>query len=170
MRRWSIVLAFVFCGAAVVLPTRALAGLHFCNKTGNAVTLAIATYDYGRAYTAPRLDHVEGWWTIEPGQCKTPIGRPLDARRNGRGSLLFVYMYYAYSSTNIWNGNTAADKEGTRYYCVDPAQAFDTWQDGWDSDTASRPGQCAPGVERQYFRPIYEANDHRTDSTVNLVE
>jgi uncharacterized membrane protein len=71
------------------LPSAARAELKFCNQTNEQVSVAIG-YKAGEEWTS------EGWWTIDPGQCKVPVGGVLKNR---------YYYYYADSDSNKWDGD-----------------------------------------------------------------
>jgi uncharacterized membrane protein len=78
--------ALIVLTIGIGLPTAARAELKFCNHTSEQVSLAIgfSSPDSGQ-WTS------EGWWTIDPNQCKVPIGGVLKAR---------YYYYYADSDSN----------------------------------------------------------------------
>jgi uncharacterized membrane protein len=83
--------ALVALTIALALPTAARAELKFCNHTKEQVSVAIGynSTDSGQ-WTS------EGWWTIDPDQCKVPIGGVLKQR---------YYYYYADSDSNKWDGD-----------------------------------------------------------------
>ena len=56
----------------------ALADFRVCNKTRSLINVAIGT-DAGKAFAT------EGWWTVVPRSCATPIREPLTGR--------YVYLY-----------------------------------------------------------------------------
>jgi uncharacterized membrane protein len=81
--------------AGSLAPARA--DLRVCNKTRVLINLAVGT-------SAGAQFSTEGWWTVTPGSCATPIKGPLTGR--------FVYLY----ATDI----DAADVlKGTVSMCVD---------------------------------------------------
>jgi uncharacterized membrane protein len=82
-------LALVALTIGLALPGAARADLKFCNHTTQQVTVAIG-------YSADGEWTSEGWWTVDPNQCKTPIG---DALKNR------YYYYYAESDSNKWDGD-----------------------------------------------------------------
>jgi len=73
---------FVRMSIALVLlaasQARAFADFRVCNKTRSVINLAIGT-DAGQDFAT------EGWWTLKPGSCATPIPWPLTGR--------YVYLY-----------------------------------------------------------------------------
>ena len=92
---------FVF--AALILglgiPTAAQAELKFCNKTKGQVNVAVG-YKVGEDWTS------EGWWTIEPGSCKVPVGGVLKNR---------YYYYYADSDSKVWDGDFIFCTQDTKF-------------------------------------------------------
>ena len=64
--------------AASIPSTSARADLRVCNKSHVLVNLAVGAND-GEDFAT------EGWWTVTPGSCATPIHGPLKGR--------FVYLY-----------------------------------------------------------------------------
>ncbi len=75
----------------MALPTAARAELKFCNHTKEQVALAVGfSSPDSKQWTS------EGWWTIDPNDCKVPIGGVLKAR---------YYYYYADSGSNKWDGD-----------------------------------------------------------------
>jgi uncharacterized membrane protein len=81
--------------AGSLAPARA--DLRVCNKTRVLINLAVGA-------SAGAQFSTEGWWTVTPGSCATPIKGPLEGR--------FVYLY----ATDI----DAADVlKGTVSMCVD---------------------------------------------------
>ncbi|HYA74356.1 MAG TPA: DUF1036 domain-containing protein, partial [Roseiarcus sp.] len=73
MRRALLVLAAL---AGSFSPVRA--DLRVCNKTKVLINLAVGA-NAGADFST------EGWWTVTPGSCATPIKGPLKGR--------FVYLY-----------------------------------------------------------------------------
>ncbi len=74
-----------------------LADLRVCNKTRVLINLAVGT-NAGADFAT------EGWWTVTPGSCATPIRGPLTGR--------YVYLY----ATDIDNADVL---RGTVSMCVD---------------------------------------------------
>ena len=56
--------------AEVVDARQETAGLKFCNETSEIQSVSIG-------YRGAEDWVSEGWWNVEPGECKTPIGEPL---------------------------------------------------------------------------------------------
>ena len=75
--------------AMSTLPGVAHAELKFCNHTNEKVSLVIG-------YNSPDSNEwtSEGWWTIDPSQCKVPLGGVLKSR---------YYYYYAESDSGKWD-------------------------------------------------------------------
>ena len=170
MRALSYITAIVGVAAAIALPIRAEAGLHFCNTTKYAVFVAIAIYPKGdlpvAGSTNASLSRVDGWWKIAPGKCTTPIGKPLDASVYGPSRQPnYEYLYFAVTEDGSfhWGGDTSDDKEGTRHYCVLLSGPFGFWDQGHDSDDG--PVTCATGASR-HFHTIDAYR--KTDVTTNL--
>ena len=91
------------------------AGLHFCNRTGNTVYVAVG-WEYDWDELAGGYDEwaAEGWWTIAPGQCVTPP--PVAGVLNGQNA---DYYYYANDSHgHIWSGDEK--------FCANPTLPFST--------------------------------------------
>lgn len=68
------------CAAATLFASSntALADLRVCNKTKYLINLAVG-------YSAGEHFATEGWWTVTPGSCATPIRGALTGR--------YVYLY-----------------------------------------------------------------------------
>jgi uncharacterized membrane protein len=91
---WRMALTlFLLAGSQV--PSRA--DLRVCNKTRVLVNLAVGT-NAGADFAT------EGWWTVTPGSCATPIRGPLTGR--------YVYLY----ATDIDNADVL---KGSVSMCVD---------------------------------------------------
>ncbi len=75
----------------LTLPMAARAELKFCNHTKEQVSVAIGFSSPGSGQWTS-----EGWWTIDPNDCKVPIGGVLKNR---------YYYYYADSDSNKWDGD-----------------------------------------------------------------
>ena len=84
-------LGFSALAVATTAPGVARAELKFCNHTTEQVSLAIG-------YNSPDSNEwtSEGWWTIDPNQCKVPLGGVLKSR---------YYYYYADSDSGKWDGD-----------------------------------------------------------------
>lgn len=115
----------IFATAAALRPAPAAASFHVCNTTGEPLKVAIAADEmYG-----PMWD--EGWWTLQQGDCLTPIAGDLDR------DFETIYLY-AESATRQWGGGFNI--------CVDPQRKF-YFEGRLTSDS------CA-GREERGFRPI----------------
>ena len=75
---------FLFALLACFVATPALAGLNFCNQASSNVSVAIG-YKDNDSWTS------EGWWTVAPGDCTTPVAGDLKNR----------YYYYRLTSPDI---------------------------------------------------------------------
>lgn len=143
MKRWVWVAAFVLVWAVALRPAPAAAGLHICNKTENKINVSVAILS-GDCIVAACDYRVEGWWNIDPGGCKTPIGADLDASGDTD------YYYYAEDSQGgTWTGSTSL--------CVDPEDAFDF------NDQQQQ--ACTGGAHRS-FKHI--STDRSPDYTLSL--
>jgi uncharacterized membrane protein len=82
---------FVALFAVSIFAGVAHAELKFCNHTNEQVSLVIG-------YNSPDTNEwtSEGWWTIDPSQCKVPLGGVLKSR---------YYYYYAESDSGKWDGD-----------------------------------------------------------------
>ena len=82
---------FVALIAVSALPGVARAELKFCNHTNEQVSVAIGYNDLdSNEWTS------EGWWTLDPNQCKVVFGGVLKSR---------YYYYYADSDSGKWDGD-----------------------------------------------------------------
>lgn len=70
--------------AGLVAGTPALAGLEFCNETDRKRTIAIG-------YSKDKIWTSEGWWGLQPGECKTLVGGDLEQR----------YYYYRATARGV---------------------------------------------------------------------
>jgi uncharacterized membrane protein len=99
--------------AALLASAPARAEWRVCNKTGSLLNLAIGS-------SAKTDFATEGWWTVTPGSCSTPIHGPLASR--------FLYLY----AIDI---NGADVTKGTVSMCVDSGKfrivgIADCWRRG----------------------------------------
>lgn len=93
------VLMLIVAASAVVLAGQAQADFKICNKSKFKVTTAFGYKESGQ-WTS------EGWWTIDPGQCRTVYSKNLSQQ---------YYYYYAESTDGEWTWSDtyifcAADK------------------------------------------------------------
>ncbi len=112
--------AMIFA-AVFLLPSAALAGLEICNKSDARQSVSIG-YKSGDDWVS------EGWWNIEPGDCKEPV----------KGDLKNRYYYYR----SHVNGKAYATGEVT--FCT----KSDAFTIVGDSDCAAR------GFEALGFRKL----------------
>ena len=109
--RRAFLALFLVAGGASVAP--ASADLRVCNKTKVLINVSVGV-NAGADFST------EGWWTVTPGSCATPLKGPLTGR--------FVYLY----ATNI----DAADVlKGAVSMCVDRGKfkvfgVSDCWRRG----------------------------------------
>jgi uncharacterized membrane protein len=137
MKRWFFLVPFLLFGALWLRPAPAVAGLHVCNKVDKAVYVAIGTSDM-------ISDESQGWWHIEPGECKTPIGAGLDTD----GYTYYYLFAHSDDDTMIWSG---AGSEHAYDFC--------TVADVFTID------DCAKGTQRSFRR--IDTNDS-ADYTYDL--
>jgi len=124
------------------------ANVRFCNKTGTSATLAIAYAEKDASGTSTN-GHlgvvVEGWWNIEPDQCK--VVSNIDAGD------YWVY-FYAYSTDGgTWDGRS--------WLCVSSRRFQTGTQFKRQSD------QCQAGYRLQGFRMITTAAKNHTHNLTN---
>lgn len=143
MKRWFILVPFVLFGVLWLRPLPAIAGLHICNKTDNKLYVAVAVMS-GDCYMDWCHSDVQGWWNIEPGDCKTPIGYALDTSGDTD------YYYYAEDANGgTWTGGLSL--------CVDPKDAFE-YKDREEED-------CVTNSKKDFKRI---KTDKYTDYTLSL--
>lgn len=143
MKRSVLVTALAVGALMILCGAKAQAGLHICNKTENKLYVAVAIMS-GDCYMDWCSERVQGWWNIEAGDCKTPIGENLDTSSDTD------YYYYAEDSNGAtWTGGLSL--------CVDPQNAFD-FKDREEE-------QCVSGTHKN-FKKI-ETGSY-TDYTLSL--
>jgi uncharacterized membrane protein len=91
---WRALISLAFL-ASTAHPARA--DLRVCNLTRILLNLAVGT-NVGEDFVT------EGWWTVTPGSCSTPIHGPLTGR--------YVYLY----ATDIHNADVL---KGSVSMCID---------------------------------------------------
>ncbi len=136
-----ILAVLIFGGAFVAAAARADANVHFCNATPLPVSVAIAmqwTNAIGASYQA-----VEGWYTIEGGQCETPL--PFDP------SMRSLAFYYAANS----HDDTWDKLAEPRSYCVNELESFRNWN-SFEETT------CEPPASKREFRHILTGRNDQT--------
>ena len=143
MKRLFWVAPVVLFAVFFFRPAPALAGLHICNKTESKVYVAVAIMS-GDCMFDWCNERVQGWWNIEAGDCKTPIGENLDTSGDTD-----YYFYAEDSGGTTWTGSLSL--------CVDPQNAFD-YKDREEE-------QCTEGTHKN-FQKIKTAS--YTDYTLSL--
>jgi uncharacterized membrane protein len=78
MRKGLAAFAFVGLGCVLAGTAPARAELRVCNQTRYLVNIAVG-------YNSETSYRTEGWWTVTPTACATPIKGPLENR--------YVYVY-----------------------------------------------------------------------------
>jgi len=101
----------LFVGAAIVLtaaialtPAKAQASFKICNNYKDHISTAVAYYSKEYDYFIS-----EGWWALDPGQCKTAIGGDLADR--------YIYVY-------AMNDGQSWEWSGDYKMCVNPDDPF----------------------------------------------
>jgi uncharacterized membrane protein len=88
-----------FAGICIALLLRspaAQASLQLCNQSNAKVYAAVAYHDNTKPAASEWFS--EGWWTIQPGGCVTPLSGPLRVR--------YVYVYGETEGyTRTWTGS-----------------------------------------------------------------
>lgn len=105
--------AVIVLTATVIGASPARAEWRVCNRTGSLINLAVGA-PAGADFAT------EGWWTVTPGSCSTPLHGPLKGR--------FLYLF----ATDI---NGADVTRGTVSMCVDSGKfrvvgISDCWRRG----------------------------------------
>ena len=106
MHRYALFFAAALAFAAIVAftPTPARANFRVCNGYHQHISTAVAYYSSEYSYAIS-----EGWWTLDPGECKTALG----------GDLKVQYVYvYAVNDDNSW------EWAGDYKVCVNPNDPF----------------------------------------------
>ena len=122
MRRWFWLAPFALLALVFFRPVPARANLQICNKTDYKVSVAVATLS-GDCYIDYCTERIQGWWNIDAGDCKTPIGGDLDTSGDTD------YYFYAESSNSTWTGSLPL--------CIDPNYEFDYNQREDDACTSN---------------------------------
>jgi uncharacterized membrane protein len=117
-----------FAGISIALwarPPAAHAALQLCNQSNVKVYAAIAYHDASKPAASEWFS--EGWWTISPGGCVTPVSGALRVR--------YVYVYGETEGlTRYWKGKNE--------FCT-VSDEFEIW--GSNSDA------CTGGTLRQFI-------------------
>jgi uncharacterized membrane protein len=130
-----------------VFHIEANANVRFCNNTGSRTTIAIAYVEKdapGTSTNGHRGITVEGWWNIEPNECK--VVSSIEAGN------YWVY-FYAHSSDSTWAGRS--------FLCV----ASRRFQSG--TQFMREGDQCQTGYRLQGFRRIETAAKNHTHNLTN---
>jgi uncharacterized membrane protein len=115
----------------------AQAGLHFCNDGAVRLEIAISYPDPARGWVA------EGWWAVDPGQCRTVIDNPLNSR---------YYYFFAHdnSDTTRFSGETP--------YCIQDKK-FTIYQAQFTHDGKRNEADCTQaGLRLEKFKVMDTAN------------
>jgi uncharacterized membrane protein len=127
-----VALGLVILLAAITATTqRAHAGLRFCNDATVRLEIAISYPDSARGWVA------EGWWLVDPGQCRTVIDNPLKSR---------YYYFFAHDSSG-----------GTRFsgetpYCIQ-TEKFTLYQAQFTHSGKRTEADCAQaGLRLEKFK------------------
>jgi uncharacterized membrane protein len=106
MRNFALfVVATLALTAALALkPAQAQASFKVCNQSDEHINTAVAYYDKQYDYFIS-----EGWWGLDPGQCKTAKSEDLKVR-----------YFYVYAENNSDSDHWS----GTYKMCVDPDDPF----------------------------------------------
>ncbi|HEV2908661.1 MAG TPA: DUF1036 domain-containing protein [Candidatus Eremiobacteraceae bacterium] len=106
MTRYALLLAAAIAvmGAVAFTPAQAKASFKVCNEYKEHINSAVAYYSSEYDYFIS-----EGWWSLDPGQCKTAIA----------GDLKVKYVYvYAVNDGDSWHW------PGDYKMCVNPNDPF----------------------------------------------
>ena len=103
-----VVLALV--AAIALAPAPARASFKVCNGYNEHINTAVAYYSKEYDYFIS-----EGWWGLDPGQCKTAIGGDLKDR--------YIYVY-AINNEDSWEWSGNDNNGGAYSMCVNPDDPF----------------------------------------------
>ena len=106
MTKYALLLAAAIAvmGAVAFTPAQAKASFKVCNEYKEHINSAVAYYSSEYDYFIS-----EGWWSLDPGQCKTAIA----------GDLKVKYIYvYAVNDGASWHWS------GDYKMCVNPNDPF----------------------------------------------
>jgi uncharacterized membrane protein len=103
-----VVLALV--AAIALAPAPARASFKVCNGYNEHINTAVAYYSKEYDYFIS-----EGWWGLDPGQCKTAIGGDLKDR--------YIYVY-AINNEDSWEWSGNDNNGGAYSMCVNPNDPF----------------------------------------------
>ena len=102
LKRISLAIC-VLLAACFTLADASWAGFRVCNQTPQQVDVAFG-YPHGQfGWTS------EGWWVLQPGQCRLVMRGPLSNR--------YYYLFAKGSQGSIWD---ASDGRAGSFFCVQP--------------------------------------------------
>jgi len=112
MKRLAVLAAAALAviGAMALLPSPARASFKVCNNYKEHINTAVAYYSKEYDYFIS-----EGWWGLDPGQCKTAIAGNLKVR--------YVYVY-AVNNDDSWEWSGDDNNGGAYKMCVNPEDPF----------------------------------------------
>jgi uncharacterized membrane protein len=123
------------------------ANVRFCNKTGATASVAIAYVELdeeGTTTNGHRGVTVEGWWSLEPNECKVVS--------NINAGDYSVY-YYAHSSAGMWEGRSLLCIASRRFQIGDRFKRQNE--------------QCPAGFRLQGFRSMETNAKNHTHNLTN---
>lgn len=126
----------------VVFHSEARANVKFCNQTNAKASVAIAYSEKdaeGTSTGGHRGVRVEGWWGLEPGECK--VVSTINAGD------YWVY-YHAHSSESTWTGGGLLCVASERFLTGGPFK--------------DRGASCRPGYRLEGFRRMNTAAKNHT--------
>jgi uncharacterized membrane protein len=123
------------CFALAAHPAPARAAFTLCNQSGAKVYAAIGYHDASEPTDLSWYSR--GWWTLQPGDCKTPISGSIPVR--------YIYVYGETEGyTRYWTGNYS--------FCT-VTDMFQIW--GSDND------KCEGGTLRHFLEvDVGSASDY----------
>jgi uncharacterized membrane protein len=106
MRKYALFFAaaLALTVAAALRPAPAQASFKVCNEYKDHISSAVAYYSSDYDYFIS-----EGWWSLDPGQCKTAMAGDLKVK--------YVYVY-------AMNDNSSWEWSGDYKMCVNPDDPF----------------------------------------------
>ena len=112
MNKYAVlgVAALAVAAAMAIAPAPARASFRVCNEYKEHINSAVAYYSKQYDYFIS-----EGWWGLDPGQCKTAIGGDLKVR--------YVYVY-AVNNDDSWEWAGSSSNGGSYSMCVNPDDPF----------------------------------------------
>ena len=112
MKRYAVLAAAAVAvvAAMTLAPAPARASFRVCNNYSSHINSAVAYYSKEYDYFIS-----EGWWGLDPGQCKTAIGGDLKVR--------YVYVY-AVNNDDSWEWAGGDSNGGAYKMCVNPDDPF----------------------------------------------